>query len=206
MRDPESLIPISSLCSLTVVAQPRGKPDVNWIFIVYNSTLGGLTEWLRSSPGKRVRCNSPAGSSPVPSAMKPLEFQRFLFWILRTLFSIWEHFLILCPDRSFSAKMVLKCILDRLRVFVHFSILSAFPKIIKLHLLRCGKQEYFLWARNPVFSAIKMYKSRVSDSRAIQPSNRCNIYSLIWVWEQTLPDLRTEYTFLIHSRITHHAL
>ena len=29
-----------------------------------------MTEWLRSSPGKRVRCNSPAGSSPVSSAKK----------------------------------------------------------------------------------------------------------------------------------------
>ena len=34
----------------------------------HNNEYGGLTEWLRSSPGKRVRCNSPAGSSPVSSA------------------------------------------------------------------------------------------------------------------------------------------
>lgn len=40
---------------------------------------GGLTEWLRSSPGKRVRCNSPAGSSPVSSAkeMKKTPFGVF---------------------------------------------------------------------------------------------------------------------------------
>ena len=31
-------------------------------------SYGGLTEWLRSSPGKRVRCNSPVGSSPMSSA------------------------------------------------------------------------------------------------------------------------------------------
>ena len=31
---------------------------------------GGLTEWLRSLIGNQVRCNSPAGSSPVSSAKK----------------------------------------------------------------------------------------------------------------------------------------
>ena len=34
----------------------------------HNNKYGGLTEWLRSSPGKRVRCNSPVGSSPMSSA------------------------------------------------------------------------------------------------------------------------------------------
>ena len=47
--------------------------------------FGGLTEWLRSSPGKRVGCNSLVGSSPMPSArfwgpnwaLFSLKFQRF---------------------------------------------------------------------------------------------------------------------------------
>ena len=39
-------------------------------FVIVYECLGGLTEWLRSSPGKRVRCNSPAGSSPVSSAIR----------------------------------------------------------------------------------------------------------------------------------------
>ena len=97
MRDPESPIPISSLCSLTANARSGiSDSDIELMQLdcsgaatrktrrklnnhLQTSTLGGLTEWLRSSPGKRVRCNSPAGSSPVPSAIKPLEFQRFLF-------------------------------------------------------------------------------------------------------------------------------
>ena len=40
---------------------------------------GGLTEWLRSSPGKRVRLEGPVGSSPMSSA-KIIEQSRFLVY------------------------------------------------------------------------------------------------------------------------------
>ena len=45
----------------------------------HNNKYGGLTEWLRSSPGKRVRCNSPAGSSPVSSAITKRPEQGLFF-------------------------------------------------------------------------------------------------------------------------------
>ena len=51
--------------------------------------FGELTEWLRSSPGKRVRRNCPVGSSPMLSAKEaePLKFQdfkgSFLFFVKR---------------------------------------------------------------------------------------------------------------------------
>lgn len=40
---------------------------------------GGLTEWLRSSPGKRVGRNSLVGSSPMPSASEIECFSAFYF-------------------------------------------------------------------------------------------------------------------------------
>ena len=38
------------------------------IIIEVAHTHRGLTEWLRSPPGTRVRRNSPVGSNPMPSA------------------------------------------------------------------------------------------------------------------------------------------
>lgn len=46
-------------------------------------TFGGLTEWLRSSLGMRVRCNSPVGSSPMSSARKS-SFSKLLFFLSKT--------------------------------------------------------------------------------------------------------------------------
>ena len=40
------------------------------LFVILGKRRGGLTEWLRSSPGKRVGCNSLVGSSPMSSAKK----------------------------------------------------------------------------------------------------------------------------------------
>lgn len=50
--------------------------------ITNQQTFGGLTEWLRSSLGMRVRCNSPVGSSPMSSARKD-EHSARLFYYLR---------------------------------------------------------------------------------------------------------------------------
>ena len=55
------------------------------LIITFRNRRGGLTEWLRSSPGKRVGCNSLVGSSPMSSAknlnlsekLRFFYFQRF---------------------------------------------------------------------------------------------------------------------------------
>ena len=61
---------IGFFCYTTMA--PERKPA--W----FNTYRGGLTEWLRSSPGKRVGCNSLVGSSPMSSANeKPLELAVF---------------------------------------------------------------------------------------------------------------------------------
>ncbi len=53
------------------------------LIITFRNRRGGLTEWLRSSPGKRVGCNSLVGSSPMSSAKfrgseKSLPFRFFV--------------------------------------------------------------------------------------------------------------------------------
>lgn len=53
-------------------------------------SYGGLTEWLRSSPGKRVGCNSLVGSSPMSSANKTVEISMvfFLFCDVGVIFGV----------------------------------------------------------------------------------------------------------------------
>ena len=95
----------------------------------HNNEYGGLTEWLRSSPGKRVRCNSPAGSSPVSSARKSETFLG-LFFIEISTFSAFLK-VIIHPIKK--RKKVLSGPLSRLSGAYRYGMKSGKNSLKKSH-------------------------------------------------------------------------